>query len=65
MVKHTGQLAKLTRPRLYDAVPRERLFQLIDALRGCACICIVSPPGASKTTLAASYLAEADARSIW
>jgi hypothetical protein len=28
-----AMLAKLTRPRLYDAMPRERLFRLLDRAR--------------------------------
>ena len=58
--------AKLARPRLYDALPRKRLFAHIDALRTThGVLWIASPPGAGKTTLAASYLASVNATDIW
>ncbi len=56
-----SQLAKISRPRLHSAVPRERLFSLLDALRKHSAIWICGPPGAGKTALVASYL---DARGI-
>lgn len=56
-----SQLAKISRPRLHSAVPRERLFSLLDTLRRHSAIWICGPPGAGKTALVASYL---DARGI-
>jgi len=58
-------LAKVSRPRLFDVVPRERLFALLDENRGRPLIWIVSPPGAGKTTLVASYLEARGIASIW
>jgi DNA-binding SARP family transcriptional activator len=62
MPRKALQLAKLTRPRLHNAVSRERLFSLLDDARTHkAAIAVVGPPGAGKTTLVASWL---DARGI-
>lgn len=59
-------IAKLSRPVLHRAVPRERLFSLLDVhrvqRRG---ICIVGPPGAGKTTLLGSWLAARKVPGIW
>ncbi len=53
--------AKLSRPRLHDALPRERLFSRLDALRKHSMIWVSGPPGAGKTALVASYM---DARGV-
>lgn len=54
-------VAKLTRPRLFAAFPRERLFRLLDGQRRRPVVWIAAPPGAGKTTLIASWL---DARKL-
>ena len=58
-------LAKLTRPRLFDAVPRRRLFALLDNLLRHPCIWISGPPGAGKTTLVASWLEARRTPTFW
>ncbi len=58
-------LAKLTRPRLYGAVARARLFQLLDQRREHPVVWIAGPPGAGKTTLVASYISEREIAGIW
>ncbi len=63
--RRTTGLAKLSRPRLYDAVPRERLFALLDAQRQHRVMLVAAPPGAGKTTLVASYLESRKLPGIW
>jgi len=58
-------LAKLSRPRLFDAVPRERLFALLDAQQQLPVTLVAAPPGAGKTTLVASYLESRKLTGIW
>jgi len=58
-------LAKLTRPKLYSAIPRARLFQPLDQAREHAAIWMCGPPGAGKTTLVVSYVSEPEIPSLW
>jgi LuxR family transcriptional regulator, maltose regulon positive regulatory protein len=58
--------AKVAHPRLFNAVPRPRLFARLEELRGShSVIWIASPPGAGKTTVVASYLSATKAPSVW
>jgi ATP/maltotriose-dependent transcriptional regulator MalT len=63
--KKIPTLAKLSRPRLYDALPRERLFALLDSKREHPAVWIAGPPGSGKTTLVCSYLEDRRLRGIW
>src|SRR5882672_8043177 len=57
-------LAKLTRPRLTDVFLRRRLFRRLDERRY-PVMWINAPPGAGKTTLVSSYLAERNIPHLW
>src|SRR6266480_4840935 len=58
-------LAKLTRPKLYDALPRSRLFSLLDEAATRPIVWVCAPPGSGKSTLVASYLEARHLRHIW
>lgn len=62
----TPALPKLSPPRLFEALPRFRLFERLDALRARhPVVWVAAPPGAGKTTLAASYLEHIGAPARW
>lgn len=66
MTRPSPTLAKLTRPRLHEAVERDRLFAQLDRARGRrAAVCVVGPPGAGKTTLVATWLDRREVPGIW
>ena len=54
--KRIARSAKLSPPRLLQALPRERLFAVLDMHRECAGIWLGGPPGAGKTMLVATWL---------
>ena len=57
-------LAKLTRPKLHQVLPRERLFaRLEEAAR--PIVWVVGPPGAGKTALVASWLQQHKVGGVW
>jgi ATP/maltotriose-dependent transcriptional regulator MalT/DNA-binding SARP family transcriptional activator len=59
------RLAKLTRPQISAAVPRLRLFKLLDDSRTKQLMWVHGPPGAGKTTMVASYLTTKQISGIW
>ena len=65
MARSPSGLAKLSRPRLFDAVPRERLFARLDEMRCHPLIWISGPPGAGKTALVGSWLASRNLPCRW
>lgn len=58
-------LAKLTRPKLFDALPRPRLFSLLDEATQRPIAWLPGAPGAGKTTLVASYLEARRLPHLW
>ena len=66
MPRQPTTLAKLTRPKLFGVVPRDRLFRLLDEeRRNRSVVWIAGPPGAGKTALTASYLETRKLPGIW
>jgi superfamily II DNA or RNA helicase len=55
-VARRATLAKLMPPRADRLLARRRLFEQLDALAEAPALWIAAPPGAGKTSLAASWL---------
>jgi len=60
-----SELAKVRRPRPTGMIERPRLFDVLGATGQTAAIWIEGPPGAGKTTLAASFLEALGVRGLW
>src|SRR5512144_2364025 len=65
MAARPRALAKLTRPKVYDAVQRPRLFALLDEAMERPIVWMSAPPGAGKSTLASSWLAARSLEYLW
>ena len=65
MTGKRASIAKISTPRLFGVVARERLFARLDENRGRPLIWIEGPPGAGKTTLLASYLEVRGIPTLW
>jgi ATP/maltotriose-dependent transcriptional regulator MalT/DNA-binding SARP family transcriptional activator len=65
MLRTPAPLAKLTRPKLLDAVPRERLFNTMDERLARNALWVTGPPGAGKTTAVAGYIEARRPAALW
>ena len=65
MTERLAPIAKITRPRIRGAFPRERLFRSLDETRRHPVTWISAPAGSGKTTLVASYLEENKIPCLW
>lgn len=65
MNRRRASIAKICVPRLFNVVPRERLFACLDENRGRPLIWIEGPPGAGKTSLVVSYLEARGIPTVW
>ncbi len=58
-------VAKISKPRLFRVVPRERLFARLDELGAMPATWVCGSPGAGKTTLVASYIEARQRTTLW
>ena len=65
MPQPPATLAKLSPPKLFGVLMRERLFTALDAQRQHPAVWVAGPPGAGKTSLVASYLQARGLRCLW
>lgn len=66
MTRQPTTLAKLTRPKLFRVVARDRLYRRLDQERQShPVVWIAGPPGSGKTALVASYIETRKLSNIW
>jgi LuxR family transcriptional regulator, maltose regulon positive regulatory protein len=63
--RHAAALGKLASPRLGRVFDRERLFGLLDGAAEAPALWLAAPPGAGKTTLAATWLRRRESPTLW
>ena len=65
MQDNTPPLAKLNRPKLFNALHRLRLFEALDKARQRPIVWVSAAPGAGKTTLVSSYVEARKLDGLW
>lgn len=63
--RRPSALGKFTRPRPVGALARTRLFHALDEVCRHPAAWVAGPPGAGKTTLVSTYVAQRRLRSVW
>jgi len=58
-------LAKVSKPRHFRVITRDRLYRRVDELTAAGAIWVCGPPGAGKTALLASYLDARKRPVVW